>query len=703
MVAGYNAKSPIVWIARLIGYPVSHPTRWSTWRNFNPHRRFCSPIALRITVRVRRAHFSTQSLIQEFHSSSLPGASLSQDADLRRPEAPSDRDESTIAAVEPIIRQVNTTRIGKRKNARPQVEKLAIYQRGKAFRNQMLKDRGSWSYDWRLPLQDLERCHVPNDSGGSIPLSTPRVTRITKVSHNLRADHIKPPPIWTEPAFHAHVIQLTSSKVDRLVARQIYSKAETHTVAVADALARLFADPSLKYFVSVEAGNVALKFLFNKGMIARGQDLFGQLQELQKDSNPSTYNIMLGAAAEQKDLHTLTYLLKMMIIHRVSPNAQTWLHLARAVGEDEVRTIIINRMGEKGLLSDASIMKEAIAILMPQLVVKYLDTGNTADDLIGMLDDRYGPGWCSTSSAEPLIDGVGLRHSTEKAMMIMRKLCDRGYRPTQGMLLLLLRQCSWDKDHEQAVRLLFHFRTEHATMPSMQVYDLLFMQAWRSQLYNCCRVLWIHACVTGHTSFNMQQMVRQSLSVQRHTSPLGQSRSNTFKTTAGKVILGHGGQNNVTRFRALMSSWKPTNDGHKFRDSFLRAMRSIQDDDLAAVGHYQIREPLDELLREALRMDQQWALGRVLKHVPVECKYSQLIHVKMIPNRSINATHDVHLGGNPSDDEKTDSATCCWMNDSMRSRPCTCLENTKKERDTIPDLKSDEQEATAEASCSSGI
>ncbi|KAL8755951.1 MAG: hypothetical protein Q9199_003269 [Rusavskia elegans] len=694
-----HAHFRIVWLTRLSGYPViKNSLQWSIIRGIDPHRHSLSPIALQNTILARGAQYSTASLVQELQSLNKSGIGLSDGSTSWRLSASAGQQESTVSAVEPVIRQVNTTRIGKRKDARSQAEKLTVYQRGKAFRNQMLKDRGSWSYDWRIPLQDLERCYVPDGGQDAVSLSIPEASRKTKVPHNLRADQIKPPTIWTISTFYTHVVQLTSSNVDRLVARQIYSKGESHTVAVAGALASLFADPSLKYVVSVDAGNVALGFLFDNGKFARGQDLFGQLQELQKDTDPSTYNIMLGAAAEQKDLHTFTYILKMMIIYRVSPSTQTWLHLARAVREDEVRTIIINRMGEKGLLKNSAIVKEAVALLMPQLVVKYLDSGNKAHDLIHALDSRYGPAWCSTPAAESLIDGVGVRHTTEEALMTLKKLCDRGYRPTQGMLLLFLRQCSWSKAHELAVQLLFLFRTKYTIKPSMQIYDVLFQQAWRSQLYNCCRVLWIYACVHGHTSFDMQRLVKGSLYVRRRTSSSEQSRSSVWEETAGKVITGHGRQNNNTGFRALMSLWKPAETSRDLRDRFLRTVRSILDDDLAAVGHYQIREPLDELLRVALRMDRQWARGRVLKDVPIDCKYTQLIHVELIPNPSSKVADDnSHIEPSRIGEESTDSVRCCWMSEEIRSRPCICPGNRKSQSGTIPNIDSNEQEVTAEA------
>ncbi|KAL8637793.1 MAG: hypothetical protein Q9226_009076, partial [Calogaya cf. arnoldii] len=531
-IAGH-AQFSIVRLARLAGYPnIKNTLQFSTVPSINAYGHSFSPVALQNIVTSQRALQSTASLIQELQSSNESRTDLSVGPESWSSLASAGQQESN--AVQPVIRQVNTTRIGKRKNPRSQAEKLAIYQGGKAFRNQMLKDRGSWSYDWRTPLRDLERYHDSYGGGDAVSSYIPEIFEKTRVPHNIHVDQIERPPTWTASTFYTHVVRLTSSNVDRLVARKIYSKGQSHTVAVAETVARLFADPSLKYVVSVAAGNVALRFLFDHGKFARGQDLFGRLQELQKDTDPSTYNIMLGAAAEQKDLHTFTYILKMMVIYKICPNTQTWLHLARAVREDEVRTIIIRRMAEKGLLKDSAVVKKAVALLMPQLVVKYLDSGNKASELIDALDSPYGSEWCSTAAAESLIDGVGVRYTTQEALVILEKLHDRGYRPTQGMLLLFLRQCSRTKAHELAVRFLFVFRTKYTIGPSMQIYDFLFQQAWRNRLYNCCRVLWIHACVKGHTSFEMQRLVKESLYVQPRTSSAEQSRSGAWEETAGK-------------------------------------------------------------------------------------------------------------------------------------------------------------------------
>lgn len=549
----------------------------------------------------------------------------------------------------------------------------------------MLKDRGSWSYDWRIPLEVLERCHKQGGNKATASSSILRLPQGIPAPRNTRADQIKPPSIWSISSFYAYVVQLASSRVDRLVSRRIYSEGETHTSAVTDILAKLFADPALKYMVSSDAGNIALKFLFEKGKFARGQDIFCQLQELQKDDDPTTYNIMLGAAAEQRDLYNFIYVLKMMVARRVCPDTTTWLHLARTVSVDEVRALIIRMMTEKGLLADCSAHEKAVALLMPQVVKKSLRSGEPAQEFLAALDDQHGPRWCSTAAAEPIIDEIGIRHSTQEALVFLRKLHDRGYQPTQGMLLLLLRQCTWTKAHQLAVEILALFRTDYKVKPSKQIYDVLFKQAWRSRLYNCCRVLWIYACVSGHTSFDMQQMVKKSLTARKGKPATVQTRSGIWEETAGKVITDHARQNTIGTFQASMSLWKPleanSETSQNDRDRYLQAVRLILDRDLAIVGQYQLPKALDEEFHRALKADRQWALSRALRDIPIECKYSQIINVPLVPKTQSRNLDDPAepaqpavdaIGPGLSDEKRPDTSGRCWMSSEMRFRPCIC-------------------------------
>ena len=578
---------------------------------------------------------------------------------------------------------------------RSQATRLSIYRNSKGFFNQLLKDHGgSWSYDWRVPLKDLEEHWAPDVAESRI-LSC----KVRNIPHNLRADEIKRPTVWTKTSFHEHVVILTRSTVDRLVARQLYSKDERHIDAVADVLEDLFADHTLKYVFSKEAANCALKFFYKIGKFARGRDLFSKLQELQKNTNPSTYNIMLEAAAKQRDLHTFTSILKMMISHGIHPNPDSWLHLARAVQSDEVRVVVINKLIEKSATQDPVIRRKATAIIFPHVASNFLESNSDPEFLLQALDSRLGPEWFFGPTCQYILDEIGIHHSTQQALAVLKKMYVRGYEPTQGMLLLLLRQCSWTRAHELAIEILRLFRTEYNVNPSRQIYDVLFEQTWRSRFYNCCRVLWVHACIGGCTSFNMQMKMKESLETERSQHYVSQSRSRFWEESAGKVIAGCDRDFNDPNFWDLLSMWKPSDKGQNSRDSFLRKVRSMLTSDLVAFKQSNISAPLDELLPEALRVDQLWASGRALSEVPVECKYSQIIDVGLRPGNTNLAPSNTPLhpsdGASQTKPQEEDNATSsdpCWMSSEMRQRPCTCPAYVKERLRTRSYMAGSEEE-----------
>ncbi|KAI4137199.1 MAG: hypothetical protein L6R39_007418 [Caloplaca ligustica] len=564
----------------------------------------------------------------------------------------------------------------------------------------MLKDKGSWSHDWREALGDLEEHCTFDTNSKHISISPFLPSSSKRFPHNIRADKIERPPVWTTTTLYGYMVQVARSTVDRLVARQLYPKGETHTDAVADVLEGVFADPIPKYAISTDASNVALRYFFRVGKFARARDLFSRLQELQTNIHPSTYNIMLEAAADQKDLFTFTSLLKRMISHGVRPDSQSWLLFAQAVQGEEVRETIINKLIQKTAPQYPTIYKDAAHLMMPHIASKHLRAGKDPCSLVEELDKHFKPEWYSWTACQQIIDEVGIRHSTPQALTILKKLCGRGYRPTQGMLLLLLRQCSWTRAHELSIEILRLFRTEYAIYPSTQIYDVLFEQAWRSRLYNFSRVLWIHACIMGHTSFNMQEKVKQSLYVERSLEYSSHSRARYWEESAGKAITDCRRHPMGARLWDLMSRWKPAQKSLSERDGFKRTARSILNDDYAMVGQYRIRKPLDELLSEALVMDRRWAVGQALKQVPTECKCSQSINVEMYPQRSLKLADQPGLLTGADQRTPVKIRECggirtarCWMSPEMRSRPCVCPEYVKE---GLPESLTTRSETTQE-------
>ncbi|KAI4171125.1 MAG: hypothetical protein LQ348_006993 [Seirophora lacunosa] len=548
----------------------------------------------------------------------------------------------------------------------------------------MLKEKGSWSHDWRVALADLETHAVDDASNISTYPVALKSSWKSDIPRNIRAEDIPRPARWTKASFHLYVYQLTHSNVDRLVARKVYSEKSSHADEVVDVLESLFAEAELKYIISDEACNEALRFFFRCEKFARARDLFSRLQELQKNIHPSTYNIMMQAAAAQKDLFTFTLLLKTMISHGVRPDLYTWVHFAQAVEEKEVQLMILNTLVQKTApQKNPALMRDIATLIIPRIASTYLERGQDPLLLLDDLDKSFEPGWLSYQACAQVLGEVATRHSIPKALLMLKEFYDRGFKPTQGLLLQLLKKCSYTRAHDLAIEILRLFRMEYTIQPSSQIYDVWFEQAWRSRLYNCCRVLWVHACVEGHTSFTMQQKVKSSLRVERSQSYSSHTRLQLWQATAGKVIAGCVRFDNVDSFWDMMSRWRPAQESFKDRDKFLRAARSSLDDDLAIVGRHSILKPLDELLSEALAVDRRWALGHALREVPIECKCSQVIDIHLVSKMPAEDADDrLQSAQPPSGTEHLMptpvKSSRCWMSDEMRSKPCACPEWVKE-------------------------
>ncbi|KAL8832867.1 MAG: hypothetical protein Q9170_004709 [Blastenia crenularia] len=658
----------------------THSTLLKVFQRFHPQQQLAS-------------NYSTALPLGDARSSNPSGNGFAHEQDLQA--SLSGAQESTSTSAEQTIQQVRSNRPGEAKSQRSRAEQLKIHRKGKEFGNQYLKDQGTRSHDWREPLHDIEKYWVPRLQ--SPALSRDRFPDIP-VLYNVRADKILEPEVWTRASFLEYVVLLVRSVVHRQFARQIYSNGETHDDAVADVLENLFTNRKLKYVFSSRAADWALRYFLQIRKIARGRDLFRRIQELQKNLNPSIYNGMLEAAADHKDLANFTYILKMMIGHKVYPDSYSWLYLARAVQSDEVRLTIINRLIEREGTEDPALLKQIMDIYVPQMMVNPLRSGEDLQPRLEMLSSRFGSEWTSAKVCQQIVDEVGIRRSVPQAITVLKDLHGRGYKPSQGMLLLLLRQCSWTRAHELAISVLRLFIEEYHVPLSTQIYDVLFEQAWNGRLYNCCRVVWTHACLFGYTNYNMQKKVADSLKSARPLEFVSQSRTLFWEQSAGKVIAGYDRQSTEAKFWEMMSVWKPKDKSRHDRDQFLRKARSILDDDLAAIGQYETPKPLHEIISNALRLDRQWSIGQALKEVPVECKRSQAVDVDFsrrytqVEEQLTDPLKDIHETGS-LEEAHPETADLCWMSPKMRSRPCQCRAYVKERLLTHPRNPSQEEHA----------
>ncbi|KZF19034.1 hypothetical protein L228DRAFT_251591 [Xylona heveae TC161] len=388
-----------------------------------------------------------------------------------------------------------------------------------------------------------------NDDGGEMDqLQAQKADRIRGVVERpVRADAFPRPQAWTTATFARYVDQLTTYSIPRTLHRQLYHQSEEHSQEVARIIKELFKDPANGPFISTEALNSALRFLYKQGMIPAARMLFIRVEMLKLGLTTETFNIMMRGAAAAGDLHNFTFLLRLMIQRGIIPNGATWVALLHAVDSTEVKLHIARRMKAKGLLHERTVLRAVVSEVMPNALRMFMDDPAAttmppdAVQFLGKIDSIFPRQWPSTSAANKMLNELGTRGLIDQACKAIGWFRKRGVSPDTVSLNTLLLHCQRHRNETAAVKLLTMFTTQYHVVPDKITYDLLFKIAWRSQLYNVCRVVWRYACCYGHVSyFSMQRLVLQSLIRESKNEPSTESPTvrEIWLQSAGKVIAG---------------------------------------------------------------------------------------------------------------------------------------------------------------------
>ena len=468
---------------------------------------------------------------------------------------------------------------------------------------------GTWSYDWQLPLLLLKQYYRHDSSDEPDPQS--RLRPKSPNYHDLRARDIPQPAIWSSSIFVNHIKDLMQSSVSRVMHRYLYPDGNDHANAVHIALMLLFEDPSMRVYLTPRAFNIAMMFLYKHGQIASVRRLFNLMDELRLKPTVETFNIMLRGAASQKDLHNFTMLLRVMIRRGVSPNSDTWVTFLVAVVNDQARVVIFRSMKAAGVLNNSTALRAAVGQLLHIEVADYIASGQTFAIFMEHMTDRYGKNWLSLTAGNTLCHLLGENGLVSEAFEALEVMSNNICKPDNVTLHIFIGHCMRLRRPVMALKVLLMFHNKYGVYPTQDVYDMLFMLAWRSQRMNCCKVIWQVACVEGRVSWRMQQLVLRSLLRNRPNVPT--SNLQNWLETAGNVIVGvdlgatikcEKLNPGLEVLRAL-SSWV---DFGKRRQTLRGIAGRIVKRDLNASRRFVLDGTFLELLSKALEMDSQWEL-----------------------------------------------------------------------------------------------
>ncbi|KAI9738186.1 MAG: hypothetical protein M1834_008684 [Cirrosporium novae-zelandiae] len=439
--------------------------------------------------------------------------------------APMIRIQAIFPPIEQRIRIMKTTeRIARKTKYK---EKRA---QGKQFIRLQLRDKGNLSWDWRIPLKIL--CDA------EYPISR-LVSSSTYQTQKIRTYKLPRSETWTEKSLADYVSRLTKVPEYRGISRQLYNHTYPRRFEVADTLVQLFYQLDMAEVFSLNALDNALRFCYRHNMVSHAQKLL--MKALQQDKvkiGAETFNIVLRACASQSDLHNFTFILNLMVYHQhISPNPRTWISFLMVVTSHDVRVQILEKMRAKGLLVP-SIAREASALVVAGDFSNHLNNGGDTKSFLEEYKQQFGTNWFSRSASNQMLNELGKRGLMDQACSLLSYMQSNTDQGTDIVSFnTLLSHCLLRSDIETALTIFDLCIHEFSTSPDGITYNILFLLAWRRNLFNVSRVLWHYACLHGRVSYEIQRKVEKSLLLDTTESP---SQREDFLRSAGKVIVGLG-------------------------------------------------------------------------------------------------------------------------------------------------------------------
>ena len=493
-----------------------------------------------------------------------------------------------------------------------------------------LRKKDDWCSDWTIPLRELEE-NFPRQETGSGSKLLAMNTMSSRLLHDetdsqkylkenyqrylqTRAQDMPIPNIWSYSGFTKYVTELTQSKVTRHMNRFLYADRRDHYIMVERILGKIFFDDSLRPFLTIEAFNAAIGFFLRHDNPSRVRKLFTLMEKFSMDNDPETFNLMMGGAAAQKDLHNYTYLLRSMLRKGVKPNKATWLALLTVTTPNAAKLQIIDSMRERGILDDEAVLRDAACEVVPLAIVSHIQSGRDIASFFKENDHMYGPQWLSVRAGNKLCQRLLEHGLMTEAIEVLDIMVMRRCYPSNVTLNIFLGHCKRQRDLEGALCLIHWFHTIcHSSSRTIAcdtlTYDILFSLAWELCHFNCCRVIWCVACIDAAVSFRMQTLVLKSLL--RNTPDKPRNQQQMWMKSAGKFIVGidiyvggeshraHAGRTIINK----LTDWAAMGD---HRATAAKLASTVLEKDLEAVKHYSYAANFRELLTTALELDNTW-------------------------------------------------------------------------------------------------
>ncbi|KAL6721348.1 hypothetical protein ACLMJK_000451 [Lecanora helva] len=498
--------------------------------------------------------------------------------------------------------------------------------------NQVLKDKGQTSYDWRIPLRMLES-HVSSlddqyegrdqaldaqtekttfeNNKAPAPVQIKRVRFRARTDFTLARDVPKPntqcDSSLVDYLEDVRSTQFTKDKVPRISSND--SKDESNTTYIIRIFEDVFRSDEWRNHLSAQAYNTALRFYYDHGLISKARRLFIQMENSDIHIPIETSNLVLRGAASSRDLHSFTFILQKLLQRGFKPNYETWRLLLMTITSDEVRAIVAQRMWERRVFYARPQQRNIMQMIVQNEMGRYVANHGDAEAIMDYMDKHYKGEWLATSTGNKLLCEFSKHHSVPETLDLLLKLKTRGFKADYVSLGTVLHHCLILKQHRNAIQILEFFDYQFGLQPEKLGHEILFSIAWKNHLLNFARIVWKHACIRGHATSKMRRLVVRSLLV-RPAAHLPFSRATRFRKLLGKF---------VTRAIKPHEYNKPSStpvlgvEVDRGNLSRVERFRALVCTDLCLARRVHLLQDFGSLLSKALDLDMIWAARNILR------------------------------------------------------------------------------------------
>ena len=405
--------------------------------------------------------------------------------------------------------------------------KFDRWSMGKQLGNQLYRDRGDLSSDWR-PAWELLKMHTGRRAAK--PFDNKKVEKaLFRTRDRLRGNPIliakvKEPAEWTTKSLLQYVSDLTSFRPPRTLNWRACREDLLHTDVdkIGETLETLLNDPYMRKVISPEACYLAQRFLQRHSLLREARNITDLWQKLSINLGTVSFNLLMRKAAREKNLFIFTWLLQRMTRRGLKPNSETWRLFASCVESRDVKAAIFQEMRKRQLLDTYSAHSKALPSLLiseiPQLPESFYNT-RALEAIIPTIESRYGFDYLRLSEKYGRLIGNILLHAVQKHMRLddglrfIRIMQRRHFKPDSITLNTMVSHCLRKDRQDKAFEVLEVARSQWRVTHNQDTLERLFIHAWRRAHLNVCNVLWKVACFDGMVTFKMRKLVLYSLRV----------------------------------------------------------------------------------------------------------------------------------------------------------------------------------------------